>query len=318
MSTQITPHSRHRREWVTIGWQGITLEVPEDWYPAALGTQRAAGYLRVQSADGPAAEVKWSTPKGTVDLEKELAKYRKTLERGAHKKRLTLEWREKPKVPIRESRPDKNRRFFGWKADTQALGAIWYCRTCGRVVIAQVTVPLGSDETALASNVLSGIEDHGTDGHDVWALYGLRVSVPERWQLDKHQLMAGYTMLQFRQRDRVLRAERWAPANVRLKKMPLGDFLYQHSRKFWREYSTREAPAEWRGHSGVTFSGRARRVVTQVMGVIRRLVKWPAADNLTVRAWHCEQENKIFAVHSVHPRGDTASIDAAMESMVCH
>jgi len=309
---------KRRQQGTVIGWQGVTMRVPEDWYPAALGSDRATGYLRVQNAEGSAVEVKWFSPKGSVDKERELEKYRKTMERAARKRRAAFEWRAKPKVPIREARPDKNRMFFGWRADSEALGVIWYCRTCSRVVIAQVTTPLDQGDAALASSILSSLEDHGEDGRELWSLYGLQVRVPKGWVLDKHQLMAGYTMLQFRRGGRLLRAERWALASVALKDATLDDFLWERSRKFWKEYSTASEEAEWQGHPGVEFTGRTRKVWLRVAAPVSRWVKRPLADQLTARAWHCGDENKIFAVHATHPRGDLALLDDAVESVVCH
>lgn len=312
------PGRRQKGDWITIGWQGITLRVPDDWYPAALGTDRASGYLRVQSADGPAAEVKWFSPRGTVDMEKELAKYRRTLERAARKRHETVEWRPKPKLAVREAKPDKNRRFFGWAGDAQALGVIWYCRTCQRVVIAQVSVPQGQDGNALASAILSSIEDHGEDGRDLWSLYGLQALIPEGWSLDKHQLMAGYTMLQFRQRDRVLRTERWALANLALKEGSLIDFIWTKSRKFWKDFRVDGDESEWRDHPAVEFRGRSRKLWMVAAGPVLRLLRRPMADRLSARAWHCGVGNKIFAVHAIHARGQDELFEQTVESVFCH
>lgn len=322
---QAAPAARQRERWSTIGWQGITLQVPEDWFPAALGTERTTGYLRVQSAEGPSVEVKWFSPRGAVEIEKEIAKYRRGLERAARKQRQTIEWRDKPKVPIREARPDKRRRFFGWRAESpergtlsQALGVMWYCRTCGRVVIAQVSGPAGQEGTLLASSILNRIEDHGHAGMELWSLYGLQVGIPEGWRLEKHQLMAGYTMLQFRRGDRVLRAERWALANVALKEATLQEFVRGKSRKFWKDFRLMATDVAWQGHAGVRFCGPTRRLYLRVKAGIGRLFKRPVADTLSVCAWHCNVENKIFALHAIHPKGENSEGEKVLHSLRCH
>ncbi|HHX40023.1 MAG TPA: hypothetical protein GX715_08670 [Armatimonadetes bacterium] len=315
---QAAAQARRQAEWITVAWQGISVQVPEDWYPAALGTERASGYLRIQSADGHAVEVKWFQPKHTVDLEREVAKYRKTLERGARKRRRAFEWRDKPKVPERESRPDKSRRFFAWRSEGQALGVIWYCRTCSRVILAQVVMPTDQEASVLASRILNGIEDHGEEDQERWSVYGLAVSVPTGWSLDKHQLMAGYTMLQFRRRDRVIRAERWALASVALKDVELRDFVWQKSRKFWKDFSIDVTEAARGPHTANRFGGHTRKVWLRGVAAIRRLLRRPAADWLTAQAWHCDAENKIFAVHAIHPRGDLEVFDKALDSVTCH
>jgi len=272
----------------------------------------------VQNAEGFSVEVKWFTPKGTVDLDRELAKYRKTLERAAKKRRQALEWKAKPKIAVRESKPDKNRHFFAWRGDTQALGVIWYCRTCSRVILAQVVAPLTEDVSVLASAILSGIEDHGSEDEEFWSVYGLGVAVPKGWALEKHQLMAGYTMLQFRRRDRILRAERWALASVALRQCGVRDFVHGKSHKFWKDFRLAGAETPCHGHEGAEFGGRTRKLWLVLVSAVRRLIKRPAADWLSARAWHCEVENKIFAVHAIHPCGQTEVFDNAVESVVCH
>lgn len=319
MIAQRTGAPKRQPNWITVGWQGITLEVPEDWYPGALGTDRSSGYLRVQSAEGPSVEVRWFSPKGTVDLEREVAKYRKTMERNARKRRQTIEWRDKPKVAVREARPDKSRRFFGWKGDAHALGVAWYCRTCARVVLSQVTMPGDTSDMTLAARILSSMEDHGEDGRDLWSLYGLAVEIPQGWSLEKHQLMAGYTMLQFRHRNRVLRTERWALASLALEGASLADFIRVKSRKFWKDYRLQSAAAEFHGHeNAVTFQGRSRRIWARVFGQVRRWIRWPGADTMTVHAWHCPQENKLFAVHGTHPGGKAQELEETVAALHCH
>lgn len=310
--------ARRQEGWITIGWQGLTMQVPEDWFPAALGAERAAGYLRVQNAEGSSLEVKWSNPRGTVDMEAQLEKYRKALQRAARKRHLPFEWKDKPKVPVREAKPDKNRRFFAWKGEAQGLGVIWYCRSCARVVIAQVSTPLGEDAATLASTILSSLEDHGEVDGDLWALYGLQVRVPKEWMLDRHQLMAGYTMLQFRMGDQILRAERWALANLALKSETLQDFLWSKCWKFWRDYRLTGADAAWEGHPAAEFAGRTRKLWVRATAPVRRLLRRPAADRIAVRAWHCEPANKVFAVHAIHPDGDTVTFERAVASVSCH
>lgn len=308
---------RKQQKWVQFGWQGISLWIPEDWYPSALGSDSASGYLRVQNADGGAIEVKWSTPKGTVDMDAELSKYRKNLERAARKRREEFTWKDKPKVPTREASPGKNRHFFGWNGASQALGVIWYCKDCGRVVIAQVVLPRSEDATTLASRLLNGIDDHGVDDINLWSLYGLQVQLPTAWHLDRHQLMAGYTMLQFRKRDRTMRIERWALANIALKDNNLPEFIVGHSRKFWKEFSLRYNDCVWKEHPAARFVGRTRRVWKLLISPILRFIKLPAADRISVLSWHCEKDNKIFAVHSVHPLGDTAALEEIADTIVC-
>ncbi|MDH7569796.1 MAG: hypothetical protein QHJ73_09450, partial [Armatimonadota bacterium] len=174
------------------------------------------------------------------------------------------------------------------------------------------------EDAALAATILNRMEDHGEADGDLWSLYGLSLTIPAGWALEKHQLMAGYTMLQFRRADRILRAERWGLANVALKEQSLEEFLHGKSRKFWREYRLRPSDWEWRGHTGVTLSGPTRKWWVRVSAAVRRVLKKPAAEMMTVRAWHCDRENKVFALHAVHPRGEMGELERVLASLACH
>ena len=51
-------------KWHTVGWQGISLHVPEEWNIGGIGGTRDDGYLRLQDADLARVEIKWAQAEG--------------------------------------------------------------------------------------------------------------------------------------------------------------------------------------------------------------------------------------------------------------
>ena len=76
-------------KWTTLGWNGITVELPEDWELSGLSGDDKSGYLRLEDADMPRLELKWSESKQKKpDLQRVLDDYFK-LVRKNYKRRDT-------------------------------------------------------------------------------------------------------------------------------------------------------------------------------------------------------------------------------------
>ena len=64
-----------------IGWQGYTINVPEDWTIGAIGGDHMEGYLRIDGTDMPRCEVKWFNRQGPVNLDEVVGNYLKELQK---------------------------------------------------------------------------------------------------------------------------------------------------------------------------------------------------------------------------------------------
>ena len=69
-----------------------------------------------------------------------------------------------------------------------------------------------------------------------WSVYGLAVSVPTGWSLDKHQLMLATPCSSSAGGSRHPRRAMGA-CQRGLKDVELRDFVWQKSRKFWKDFS---------------------------------------------------------------------------------
>jgi len=104
-----------------VAWQGISVEVPEDWTLGAIGAGERSGYLRLDDRDMPRLEVKWEhAPRGS-DPELVVRRFLNMLKRGrkgqrAEEVRRFGEWLEGALgIPVR---------FFDERLTTKAAEAI--------------------------------------------------------------------------------------------------------------------------------------------------------------------------------------------------
>src|SRR5436309_15844600 len=82
--------------WTTVGWQGVSVRVPEEWSPVAVSGEGETGYLRIASPDTRVLEIKWEETKGAVSVPDALQRYFKKLRRTARKTRHELTVKERP------------------------------------------------------------------------------------------------------------------------------------------------------------------------------------------------------------------------------
>ena len=302
--------------WTTVGWQGVSVRVPEDWSPVAVSGEGESGYLRIASTDARSLEIKWEETKGTVSVPDALERYFKKLKRTAKRARHELKIKERPKQ-LGVVRPQNQAPIpYAWEADRRALGAIWHCGACRRLVIAEL-VGMPDDDLSPAPEILRSIEEHGRDGWNTWGLYGLVVEVPTGYRIESQQLTTGYLKLAFRQRAESLVVERWGLANVVLKDVTAARwFTVREAQRLGRyRYSSEET--ERRGHRVTRLDGRERLLpaVGRTVQTISRL-SLPAL-HFRGYVWDCPESNKIFAFTGQERKGSD-TVQRVFERFNCH
>ncbi|MGQ9525352.1 MAG: hypothetical protein ACUVTZ_11015 [Armatimonadota bacterium] len=311
--------SAERRTSV-IGWHGITVEVPKEWSFAAYSGDSRAGYFRVDGPTDTALEVKWTEEKGIPRLRKVLKDFEKRLVRSARKSGVTPTLREKPKplAPLRIH--DRVPITFGWEAQQAGYGALWHCKKCHRIVLAQV---VGRDRTHLgqmALRILSTLQDHPQGSHATWSVYDLTFSAPSDMLMEKHQLRSGYISMELKRKGASLVIERWGLANIVLKRDTPSGWLSGALFPRLKAYQyTKFEGGDLHGHSLTVFRGRRFGIRALLARAGSAALFRQSCDWLYGCGWHCPESNRIYAVLT------TASRDAAeqlakevAESTICH
>jgi hypothetical protein len=302
--------------WSTIGWQGVCVRVPEDFNPVAVSAEGEGGYLRIAGSDTRSVEIKWEETKGVVSVPEALERYFKRLRRTARKSRHEIRIKTRPRQ-LSGVRPQKQAPIaYSWEADRRALGAIWHCGECRRLVIAEV-IGQPQDDLSLAQPVLKSIEEHGRDGWNTWGMYGLVARVPAEFRIEGQQLMSGYLKFAFRRKAVALRVERWGLANVVLKGTSVQDWFLAREGSHLGRYRYAREDIEWRGHLVMRLVGRERLLPGAARAVQALAALARPALEFRGYVWECPESNKIFALTGQETRKADVTRQV-FERMACH
>ncbi len=201
----------------SIGWQGIRFVLPPDWNLTGFSMDRENGYLRVDAPGNSTltVQVRWLNasnpdqnntitaytiiapfvrhwlkrsapigPTSKLNLSGNLERILKETEKQAKKAKATFDSTIKPEKTEGKD-GERSAIHFSWTGEGRAQGKIWHCKTCDRVVVAQV-IGMAKDQSAIAniaSRLFATFQDHAIDGYDRWALYDLQMDVPERFPI---------------------------------------------------------------------------------------------------------------------------------------
>ncbi len=319
-----------RKGWKIVGWQGLTVSAPPTWNLVGYGGDAKAGNLRLDNGELQAQgvlgmDLRWIPVKGRVtdaDLEKRLRQYLDSIEKSARRQKISAVVQVKEISDARH--PERlGLRGFTWKADKRAVGRIWHCADCGRVVIAQVLGGTRGDFAATAADVLQTLECHAEDaGWRTWSLYDLHTEVPSDYILSgKPQLMNIYVQLPFSRANTLdtITVEQWGVANVQLRNAYLDQWFREKNRaqEGMLSYASRESEAS--GHPALALTGMKTGLAywtSQGLPQITRLQK--PATYFEARVWECPETNKIFLVQSVSRRPQPEVVDAIVARTRCH
>ncbi len=311
-----------------IGWQGFTLHVPESWDLTGFSGKEAEGYFRIDDSEDQAIEVKWATEppktKSEPDIVERRGRFFASLRKRAKREKLTLDTKFVDTYrPV--ERDDRSVAAFGWTSDRRGIGAVWYCRTCRRVVIAQV-LGAPSGRGGLVGNadaVLSTLRCHGDDADwRTWALYDLVTEIPSDYVLESQQLMNVYLRLTFAHNKRKtarLTVEQWALANVARKGAYLDNWLAANTRAEMREARVAATEGEdVNGHPTLRLDGGLGFGMPMLNAIKTATRLQMPATRFSGRAWECEPSNKLYLVEAMRPRGAKDMVDAVAERTRCH
>ena len=327
---EINNGAASRKDWKTVGWQGVTLRTPPAWNLVGYGGDAKSGSLRLDNGEFQAQgvlgmDLRWIPVKGKVtdvDLEKRLKQYLDSIEKSAKRQKISATVQIKEISDARH--PERvGMRAFTWKADRRAVGRIWHCAECGRVVITQVLGGSRGDFGTVAADVLQTLECHAEDSNwRTWSLYDLHTEIPSDYALQgKPQLMNIYVQLPFTRGGTLdaITVEQWGVANVQLRNAYLDQWFREKNRASENQlcYEGREAAAQ--GHPALALTGRRTGIaywMSQGLQQLTRLQK--PATYFEARIWECPETNKIFLVQSFSRRPQPEVIDEIVERTRCH
>lgn len=271
--------------WKTVAWNGLSLRVPSQWEVSSL----AKSYLQLDDEMGPVLELKWQQIKGLFSFKTHLKKLSRlsTSTPGVDFQEIPLpqEWQQ-------ALRNFEVKSFVWNSAEVSGKGAILYCPECQKAILLQFYQRQSGDDSRAPLEVLHSFQDHSEDGMVHWALFGLRVFIPQRFVLLHHRFHPGHYQLEFQDQKEYLYLNRWGPADLLLKG---GDLLTWFNEKCgelnWcqtakmREYDDDGKPTlQGQSQGSVVFASRLWARVTRKL------------PHMWVRIWHLASRNQILGV----------------------
>ncbi len=282
-------------EWETRGWQGIRLEVPEEWDIAAISGDRNQGYMRLDDRENmPRVEVKWQQASGFVDIKGVVDQYLKDLNKKRGKNQPQVEVDRDCAVVSKRRMRKQDLNCFAWRGEIEGYGAAWYCTDCERVMVIQVMARDDEDGIALAREVIGNMSDHPEDGWITWATYGLHMEVPERFELVEQKLMAGLIELQFACRGEEVKGARMGMANVALRDRTLEEWVRAEVSKYHKGVKLSYEETIFRGHPAVAVTGYFSNPLRHLQSFVMHVMGKPYPEAVSGWAWHSEDENRIY------------------------
>ncbi len=273
--------------WKQVAWNGIRFKTPAEWEVSQIDSR----HLILEEAAEPVMEVKWGSVKGAFS-------------HRAHLKRLVSSQSRKLKGRIAEwfLPPPWGKALAGfetsgflWQADDAiGRGAILFCQTCRNATLIQFFGESSIKYEKVLLTVLRSFQDHRRDGRILWAIFDIRVKLPEGLRLLRHRFEVGKYELVFNDGVQNIHLQRWAPAAAILG----GRDLLWFSGTI-PEFSTGQPSfltvddsktVEW----SISPAGNWRRMTD-------RLKAKPSY--FWFRLWHLEDKNRILSVRaeSKHP-----------------
>ena len=206
----MTPKSSDN--FVSLAWNGLTLDVPQNWRPARLGLR----YLYLEDDDGPTFEYKWRPGAGRDGMEAAL-------------RALTPKGRATTGMDLPEAWLDALEAYelmpLSWRREGRSgLGAALFHPESGTAAVFQAYSGAEGPTEARVQTVAAVLRSLDPDrpGPPQCNLYGLTFTAPPHFSLATFEFVPGRFTLSFSAERRRLDVVRLAPADVLLSREPLG------------------------------------------------------------------------------------------------
>jgi hypothetical protein len=293
---------------VDFVWQGLRLEVPEDWNLGRVDGDFEKGYARLDDAEIVRLEIEWRRLKGrgeALRLTELVDRYLANLQKKADKAGASFSVQ-------RQARFLKNKKFLGdrdyevftWEADFRAYNLAIVLEK-GRVVLLRVLARRDESLEEQAEAIFRSLVDQEGEDAYVWSIYGLRFSAPADLKLEGHSLKSGHIQLDFAGGNKqTLKVHRLSMARILLKEVSLENWYPIFFKKTLRDVVVDIAAVDVHGGAGLAVEGRPRSRWRQLLRPLPFLNPRPR-QYLLARVWHDTNTDKIAIVEHLYRKKGT-------------
>lgn len=292
-----------------IGWQGIRLNAPSDWFFKGYSGEWRDGFMQIGSPHSAELDLRWTRTRRTTDLQYVLQQFLSTVERSKRKARRAFTSTLHP--------VDEHCIEFRWRADERAVGRIQRYPEHHTIVLIQLRSASRYDTLfQLARPIFESLRvAPDEDGWVEWSLYGLQTAAPAAFRLEKSQVLTGQTRLTLRRRHERLVVERIARAEQLMKGYEFTEWVDYWLR--WRGWRGERESFTWSENDyGVhlsTWLGGGALITECIACPLRlRLPAW----RVRAVAWFCQERNAVFHIQHFSPFRSNL-IEEVMARTVC-
>ena len=206
---------------MAFAWEGLALDVNEDWAPTTISGRRDAGYVKLGDGSHRAIQIRWQELRGAVALESRLRTYLKKLDGDSRKLKVALSYELEPAengISYRYQGAFSGRGFASSEIDPK------------RVVFTEVSSSRSERLSNQHRKLLSTLRSCTFDDGEVWSVLGLNVRLPLGCIPTKREFVSGKTRVIWRLDKSGIEAQRWGLA---------AQLLAKHTLAEWAESVTR-------------------------------------------------------------------------------
>jgi len=279
----------------SIGWQGLELQVPEDWNFSVESGSRQQGFMKLASSLS-SFELKWAKmeKKKKFSLESIVDKLIQKLQKSD--KNLKLLKRGSSEVS------GHNALYFHFESEYKGYGTAWYCEKDEKVFLGLFTFKPEYKEPRLTFNrCLGSLKCHIQDDWNTWTLFGFSFKAPSKFDLKERKFLVGHTtMALYKEGPHPFCVEKieaifqyWSPANVKF------EDAYNDPKKWFEQFYEKELKKRYKGKME---KGRFQSLIIKdhpaknLASTIRRGLWNQTITKNNTYIWYCPNTNRIYAL----------------------
>jgi hypothetical protein len=279
----------------SIGWQGLELQVPEDWNFSVESGRQRQGFVRLSSSSS-SFELKWEKmeKKKEFSLESVVDKFIEKLRKTDKKVKLLKKGSEEVF--------GHNALYFHFESEYKGYGTVWYCEEEEKVFLGLFSFKPEYKEARLTfKRCLDSIKCHTLDDWSTWALFRFSFKTPSKFELIKRRFLVGHTTLALcEEKAHPFCTERsevffqyWSPANVKFEE------TYNDMEKWFENFYESELKKRY----NVKVKDERLRN-TKINGhrakILKTIIKGGLIGRNIIRngtyMWYCPETNRVYAL----------------------
>jgi len=281
-----------------IGWQGLEIQMPEDWRLTFDIGDSLKGFIRFASQSSN-LEIKWETLKKRADFSIDAVSKNliNKIEKSVKKKNFKLLKRQSASVS------DHKGVYFHYRTEQECYGLTWYCDKAEKLfILLHVFKPKEYRETKpIFEYIVNSLKCHSLDEQALWSIHNFSLKTPSSFRLGKRKILLGHINLSLlAEKPRPFRVEKaeiffqcWSLANVKFEDAyndPEKWFKKYYEKEFRKKFGKKMKTDEFqsttiREHAAKTFTCTIKSF---------GLITSHTVTNIHNTIWYCPESNRMY------------------------